>query len=105
MGGIIVAMDELRFDDEVAVVTGAGRRYRRGRGAVAGGPRAAVRGQRLGAGLLRRPARRRRAGGIVADIRAAGGEAVLDVYDVGTVEGAVAVVERAVDERAASTSS
>jgi NAD(P)-dependent dehydrogenase (short-subunit alcohol dehydrogenase family) len=90
-------MPELRFDDRVAVVTGAGRGLGRAyalllasRGAkvVVNDPGAAVSGEGFDAG----PAEE-----VVQEIKAAGGEAVACTESVATVEGGQAIVQSALD--------
>jgi NAD(P)-dependent dehydrogenase (short-subunit alcohol dehydrogenase family) len=88
--------EQLRFDDEVAIVTGGGRgigaRYAR----MLADRGAKVVVNDLGAGRHGEDSPDRPADQVVAEIRAAGGEAVADDHDV-RLDGP-AVVERAVAE-------
>jgi NAD(P)-dependent dehydrogenase (short-subunit alcohol dehydrogenase family) len=89
---------DLRFDDRVAVVTGGGRGIGREEALLL-----AARGARVlvndwgrtgdGRATLEHVAEE-----VAAEIRAAGGEAIADTNDVGTSEGATAIVEHALDE-------
>lgn len=90
-------MPELRFDDRVAVITGAGRGLGRAyalllasRGAkvVVNDPGAGIKGQGLDAG----PAEE-----VVQEIRAAGGEAAPCTESVATPEGGKAIIDAALD--------
>jgi NAD(P)-dependent dehydrogenase (short-subunit alcohol dehydrogenase family) len=90
-------MDELRFDNRVAVITGGGRGLGRsyalllaGRGAriVVNDPGAAMKGDGVDAG----PAEE-----VVQEIRALGGEAVACTASVATPEGAREIVRAATD--------
>ncbi len=87
----------LRFDDRVAVITGAGRGLGRdyalllaslGAKVVVNDPGAAINGENLDSG----PAE-----DVVREIRAAGGEAVACVESVATAEGGRAIVQAALD--------
>ena len=89
-------MPELRFDDRVAVVTGGGRGWaarmpscwRRGGEVVVNDPG----GSLTGDGTDNGPAR-----DVVAEITAAGGEAVANTDSVATADGGKAIVEAAID--------
>ncbi|MDH4040990.1 MAG: SDR family NAD(P)-dependent oxidoreductase [Gammaproteobacteria bacterium] len=90
-------MSELRFDDRVAVITGAGRGLGRAyalllaaRGAriVVNDPGVSMKGDHSDAG----PAQ-----DVVAEIRAAGGEAVACTESVATPEGGKAIIDAALD--------
>ena len=90
-------MPELRFDDRVAVITGAGRGLGRAyalllasRGAkiVVNDPGASLKGDGIDAG----PAQE-----VVQEIRAAGGEAVACTESVATPEGGKAIIQSALD--------
>ncbi|WP_436791994.1 SDR family NAD(P)-dependent oxidoreductase [Yinghuangia sp. YIM S10712] len=90
-------MSELRFDDRVAVITGAGRGLGRAyalllasRGAkvVVNDPGGTMAGDGVDAG----PAQE-----VVDEIKAAGGEAVVCTESVATAEGGRAIVESALD--------
>jgi NAD(P)-dependent dehydrogenase (short-subunit alcohol dehydrogenase family) len=91
--------DDIRFDGRVAVVTGAGRGIGREEALLLG---------RRGARVVVNDWGRRPDGTdatsagaaeeVVALLRSEGGDAVADSSDVGTAAGAVAVVERALDE-------
>jgi NAD(P)-dependent dehydrogenase (short-subunit alcohol dehydrogenase family) len=95
MGAIIVAMNELRFDGKVAVVTGAGGGIGAGEAGLLAARGARVVVNDWGRGFSADLADDGGALDVVTEICDAGGEAVLDAHDVGTVEGAVAIVERA----------
>jgi NAD(P)-dependent dehydrogenase (short-subunit alcohol dehydrogenase family) len=90
---------QLRFDGQVVIVTGAGSnpglgrsyaRYLAGRGAK-------VVVNDLGVGPDGRGVTVSRADAVVEEIRAAGGEAVADTHSVATQDGALAVVQTAMD--------
>jgi len=91
-------MDEVRFDDKVAVVTGAGRGIGREEALLLAARGARVVVNDWGRSGDGRPTAEQPGEEVVDRIRAAGGEAVLDTNDVGTSEGAASVVERAIDE-------
>jgi len=90
-------MAELRFDDRVAVVTGAGRGLGRayalllasnGAKVVVNDPGVSVKGDGVDAG----PAEE-----VVREIRAAGGEAIACTESVATPEGGKAIIQAALD--------
>jgi len=90
-------LSELRFDDRVAVVTGAGRGLgrayalllaERGARVVVNDPGGSMRGEEPDAGV---------AAEVVADIAAAGGTAVACTASVATPEGGRAIVDTALD--------
>ncbi|CAM5403756.1 SDR family NAD(P)-dependent oxidoreductase [Sphingobium scionense] len=90
-------MSELRYDDRVIVITGAGRGLGRAyaellgaRGArvVVNDPGSAVRGEGIDAGP---------AAEVVAAIKALGGDAIVSTDSVATPEGGRAIIEAALD--------
>jgi NAD(P)-dependent dehydrogenase (short-subunit alcohol dehydrogenase family) len=90
-------MAELRFDDRVAVITGAGRGLGRayalllaskGAKVVVNDPGGSLKGEGNDAG----PAHE-----VVREIRAAGGEAVVSTASVATAEGGKAIIQTALD--------
>jgi NAD(P)-dependent dehydrogenase (short-subunit alcohol dehydrogenase family) len=89
---------QLRFDDRVAVVTGAGRGIGREEALLLGRRGAKVVVNDWGRTGDGRATLDHVAEEVAAEIRSAGGEAVADTNDVGTSEGATAVVEHALDE-------
>jgi NAD(P)-dependent dehydrogenase (short-subunit alcohol dehydrogenase family) len=89
---------ELRFDDRVAIVTGAGRGLGRAHALLlaARGAKVVVNdvgGSKEGEGSDAGPAN-----DVVAEITAAGGVAVADTNSVGTEDGCKSLVQRAIDE-------
>jgi NAD(P)-dependent dehydrogenase (short-subunit alcohol dehydrogenase family) len=91
-------VDELRFEGQVAVVTGAGRGIGRAEALLlaARGARVVVNDWgRTGDGRAtgEQPGRE-----VCESIRGAGGQAVFDTSDVGTPDGAATVIERALAE-------
>jgi len=91
-------MSELRYDDRVIVITGAGRGLGRAyaellgaRGArvVVNDPGSAVRGEGIDAGP---------AAEVVAAIKAQGGDAIVSTDSVATPEGGRAIIEAALDQ-------
>ncbi|WP_375188357.1 SDR family NAD(P)-dependent oxidoreductase [Sphingobium yanoikuyae] len=91
-------MSELRYDDRVIVITGAGRGLGRAyaellgaRGArvVVNDPGSAVRGEGIDAGP---------AAEVVAAIQAQGGDAIVSTDSVATPEGGRAIIEAALDQ-------
>lgn len=90
-------MSELRFDERVAVVTGAGRGLGRAYAHLLAerGAKVVVNdlgGAMDGAGTDARPARQ-----VVDEIADAAGEAVADTHDVSTVSGGQAVIDTALE--------
>lgn len=90
-------MSELRFDDRVAVITGAGRGLgrayalllaARGASVVVNDPGSSLKGDGTDAG----PAEQ-----LVQEIRAAGGDAIANIDSVATPEGAKAIVDAAIN--------
>ncbi|MBR0840430.1 SDR family NAD(P)-dependent oxidoreductase [Bradyrhizobium liaoningense] len=94
-----MAVAQLRFDGQVVIVTGAGSNPGLGRSyarfLAARGARVVV--NDLGVGPDGRGITVSRADAVVEEIRAAGGEAVADTHSVATQEGALAVVQTAID--------
>lgn len=92
-------MEQLRFDGRVAIVTGAGGNPGLGRSyamlLAARGARVVV--NDLGVGTDGRGTMSPRAEAVVAEIVAAGGEAVADANSVAEEEGAQAIVQTALD--------
>jgi NAD(P)-dependent dehydrogenase (short-subunit alcohol dehydrogenase family) len=91
-------MSNYRFDDRVAVVTGAGRGIGRGYALLLGtlGAKVVVNdlgSTKEGAGSDLRPAE-----GVVAEIQAAGGVAIADGNDISSVAGSQALIDTAVTE-------
>jgi NAD(P)-dependent dehydrogenase (short-subunit alcohol dehydrogenase family) len=90
-------MSELRFDNRVAVITGAGRGLgkayalllaSKGAKVVVNDPGVSMKGEGIDAG----PAEE-----VVQEIKAAGGEAVADTHSVATPEGGAAIIQTALD--------
>lgn len=90
-------MSELRFDGRVAVITGGGRGLGRsyalllaslGAKVVVNDPGVAIVGHGSDAGP---------AGSVVAEIKAAGGEAIANLDSVATPEGGAAIIQAAID--------
>jgi NAD(P)-dependent dehydrogenase (short-subunit alcohol dehydrogenase family) len=86
------------LEGKVAVVTGSGRGIGRSHALrmAAYGARVVV--NDIGVSITGSPTDERPGEGVVAEIRAGGGEAVLDEHDVSTTDGGTAVVQRALDE-------
>jgi NAD(P)-dependent dehydrogenase (short-subunit alcohol dehydrogenase family) len=90
-------MAELRFDERVAIVTGAGQGLGRQHALELAGRGAKVVVNDLGGGLDGTGASTGPAADVVAEIRKNGGEAVASTDDVATTEGAEAIVRTALD--------
>jgi NAD(P)-dependent dehydrogenase (short-subunit alcohol dehydrogenase family) len=88
---------DLRFDGRVAVVTGAGRGLGRAYALLLAERGASVVVNDLGAAVDGTGSDAGPAGTVVDEIERAGGKAVADASDVSTDEGAVAVVDRAIE--------
>ena len=88
-------MPELRFDDRVAVITGAGRGLGRAYALLLASRGAKVVVNDLGVGLKGEGADIGPAEEVVAEIRAAGGEAVASTDSVATPEGGKAIIDTA----------
>ena len=91
-------MDEVRFDGRVAVVTGAGRGIGREEALLLAARGASVVVNDWGRTGDGHPTDEHPAEEVLELIRSSGGEAVLDTNDVGTPDGAAAVIDRAVAE-------
>jgi NAD(P)-dependent dehydrogenase (short-subunit alcohol dehydrogenase family) len=87
----------LRFDDRVAIVTGAGRGLGRAYATLLAERGARVVVNDLGSSITGDGADRSLAEQVVADIVAAGGEAVADAHDVSTTKGSEALIAAASD--------
>ncbi len=92
------AVSELRFDGRVAVVTGAGRGIGREEALLLGARGARVLVNDWGRTGDGKATLDHVAEEVASEIRANGGEAIADMNDVGTSEGATAVIEHALDE-------
>jgi NAD(P)-dependent dehydrogenase (short-subunit alcohol dehydrogenase family) len=94
-----VAMGELRFDGQVAIVTGAGGSANLGRAharlLAARGAKVVV--NDLGVGPDGRGTERADAQAVAAEIVAAGGEAIADLNSVADEDSAVAIIQTALD--------
>jgi NAD(P)-dependent dehydrogenase (short-subunit alcohol dehydrogenase family) len=85
------------LDGKVAIVTGAGRGIGRGEAMLLAAEGAKVVVNDLGVARAGDPEERSLAGDVVAEIEAAGGEAVVNGDDVSTWDGAQALIAAAVD--------
>jgi NAD(P)-dependent dehydrogenase (short-subunit alcohol dehydrogenase family) len=91
-------MSEMRFDDDVVIVTGAGRGLGREYALAFAARGAAVVVNDIGAEADGSGGSRAVAQGVVDEIVAAGGRAVADTNSVATSEGAAAIVQTALDQ-------
>jgi NAD(P)-dependent dehydrogenase (short-subunit alcohol dehydrogenase family) len=90
-------MSELRFDDRVAVITGAGRGLGRAYALLLASKGAKVVVNDLGGSMKGEGVDAGPAEEVVQEIRAAGGEAVACTESVATAEGGKAIVQAALD--------
>jgi NAD(P)-dependent dehydrogenase (short-subunit alcohol dehydrogenase family) len=95
-------MDELRFDDKVAIVTGAGRNLGREYALLLASRGARVVVNDFGVGISDTDGRaeapaQNPAHAVVDEIRAAGGEAIANTDTVATADGGAAIVQSALD--------
>lgn len=90
-------MTELRFDNRVAVITGAGRGLGRAYALLLASKGAKVVVNDLGGGIKGDDADTGPAETVVQEIRAAGGEAVASIDSVATAEGGRAIIQTALD--------
>jgi len=90
-------MSERRFDDRVAVITGAGRGLGRAYAELLGSKGAKVVVNDIGAALAGGGGDAGPAEEVVQAIKAAGGEAVASTDTVATPEGGKAIIEKALD--------
>ncbi len=90
-------MSEMRFDDDVVIVTGAGRGLGREYALAFAARGAAVVVNDIGAEADGSGGSQAVAQGVVDQIVAAGGRAVVDTNSVATSEGAAAIVQTALD--------
>lgn len=90
-------MSEIRFDDRVAIVTGAGGGLGRAHALLLASRGAKVVVNDLGGAVDGTGASQSAADAVVAEIKEAGGEAVANYDSVSTVEGGKAIVQSAVD--------
>jgi NAD(P)-dependent dehydrogenase (short-subunit alcohol dehydrogenase family) len=88
-------MQELRFDDRVAVITGAGRGLGRSYALLLASRGAKVVVNDLGASMKGGDADAGPAAEVVAEIKAAGGQAVASTDSVATPEGGKAIIDTA----------
>jgi NAD(P)-dependent dehydrogenase (short-subunit alcohol dehydrogenase family) len=91
-------MSEMRFDDDVVIVTGAGRGLGREYALAFAARGAAVVVNDIGAEADGSGGSRAVAQGVVDEIVAAGGRAVADTNSVVTSDGAAAIVQTALDQ-------
>lgn len=90
-------MTELRFDDRVAVITGAGRGLGRAYALLLASKGARIVVNDIGAGIHDDKNDAGPAEEVVREIKAAGGEAVANTDSVATVEGGKAIIQAALD--------
>lgn len=90
-------MSELRFDDRVAIVTGAGGGLGRSHALLLASRGAKVVVNDLGGSVDGDGASQKAADAVVAEIKAAGGEAVANYDSVADAEGAARLVQTAID--------
>jgi NAD(P)-dependent dehydrogenase (short-subunit alcohol dehydrogenase family) len=93
-----VFVDELRFDERVAIVTGAGRGLGRSHALLLGARGAQVVVNDDGSSVNGEGASDEPANAVAEEIRAAGGIAIADTTSVATPEGGQAIVARAIEE-------
>ncbi|MEU2013934.1 SDR family NAD(P)-dependent oxidoreductase, partial [Nocardia sp. NPDC019302] len=90
-------MPELRFDDRVAVITGAGRGLGRAYALLLASKGARVVVNDLGSSVRGDSVEANPAAEVVAEIEAAGGTAVVCTESVATPEGGRAIIDTALD--------
>jgi NAD(P)-dependent dehydrogenase (short-subunit alcohol dehydrogenase family) len=90
-------MMELRFDDQVAIVTGSGRGLGREHALLMASRGARVVVNDVGSSVTGNGTDRSAAESTVSEIRAKGGEAVANVDSVATADGGAAIVQAALD--------